>query len=269
MEYRRVDGRFSDQVREIKAQVDTFGYADASVFFEQGETKVLVCVSLQQGVPPFLKGQRRGWLTAEYAMLPCSTQQRLVRDSNQVNRNSRGVEISRLIGRVLRSVVNLDTLGERTIIIDCDVLQADGSTRVACITASSIALRYAVMRWLEQKILTQDIIKDDIAAISVGLVENYILVDLSYIEDSQADADFNFIMTRAGNLIEVQGTAEKTPIPAQLFHQFYDSAQRAVEKIFDACSIYYKNNSQESMCYENKKKPSFFSLSQRVQKVSQ
>lgn len=208
----RSDGRAYDQMRPLKITYGMYSCADASVLCELGNTKVLCAVSLQHNVPPFLRGKKIGWLTAEYAMLPTATQLRTEREGAAGKRNGRALEISRLIGRALRSVVNLDTFGERTIVIDCDVLQADGSTRTACITGAYLALRYAVQRWLATGQLGSTILTDDIAAVSVGMHQGRPLLDLNFAEDSAIDADFNFVMTRAGAVIEIQGAAERLPI---------------------------------------------------------
>jgi ribonuclease PH len=177
-----------------------------------GKTKVLCAVSLQQGVPHFLRGKKTGWLTAEYSLLPASTPIRTVREITANKRNGRTIEISRVIGRALRSVVNLDPLGEQTIFIDCDVLQADGGTRTACITGAYLALKAAVAQWLHRGIISETILIDELAAISVGLAQDTVLLDLDFIEDSATEADFNFVLTRSGKIIELQGSAEKFPI---------------------------------------------------------
>lgn len=232
----RPDGRAGNEIRPITISHDVFGYANASILFELGQTKVLASVTLQQGVPPFLKGQKVGWLSAEYSMLPSATHQRTMRESLQGKQNARNVEISRLIGRCLRSTVDLSRLGERTIIIDCDVLQADGGTRVASITAASIALEKAVQRWLDDKIINTNIFKTRIAAISVGLVNGVACSDLCYLEDSNADADFNFVVTALGDLIEVQGTSEKAPIAWSKFEELRSLAIKSINLIFEQCS---------------------------------
>mgnify|MGYP005635712695 CR=1 FL=1 len=229
----RKHGRAFDRIRPVNIYPDLFGYSDASVLFEIGETKVLVSVSLQNKVPPFLKGKKTGWLTAEYAMLPCATQSRLAREAVLNKRNSRGVEISRLIGRSIRSVVNLDLIGERTIVIDCDVLQANGGTRVACITAAGVVLQMAVDRWIEKGILTESIIKEPVAAISSGIINGEACVDLDYDEDCTAKADFNFIISRSGRLIEVQGTAEKEPLDWDEFDALKNLACDGVKELFE------------------------------------
>lgn len=274
----REDGRSFAELRPIKLEYDTLGYADASILFQTGQTKILVSVTIQAGVPPFLKGQKTGWLTTEYAMLPCATQKRTKRESTQLQRNSRSIEISRLIGRSLRAVTNLSQIGERTIIVDCDVLQADGGTRVASITASSLALSLAINRWIEAKILNENILKEHIAGVSVGKVGENILLDLSYKEDSQADADFNFILTESGKLIEVQGTAEKSPISWQEFENFKTLATQGIKEIFQICNNFseyldiQKNlvqNFEHPVLNQKNNKPNklpFFSLGNRLEK---
>lgn len=228
-------GRASGEARPLSIGFDQFGYADASVLLCLGGTKVLVSVTLQQGVPHFLKGQGIGWLTAEYAMLPFATQQRTQRESTAVQRNGRNVEISRLIGRALRSVVSCELLGERTIYIDCDVLQADGSTRVACVTAASIALQRAIQRWIAEGIIKQSIMQSPIAGISVGVATNgEVFVDLDQKEDNEIQADFNFVMTPSMQIVEIQGTAEKMPIAWDQIDRLKLSAFEALRTIFAA-----------------------------------
>lgn len=268
MEFKRIDGRAVDQVRPIKFQYDALGFADASILFEMGNTKVFVSVTLQKRVPLFLRGSRTGWLTAEYSMLPCATQKRTVRDSNQNHKNARGVEISRLIGRSLRTVVDLSGFGEKTIIIDCDVLQADGGTRVACLNAACMALGLAEKRWLNAGIIKNNILKEQIAAISVGVVNGVASLDISFDEDSQADADFNFIFTKSGKIIEIQGTAEKEPLDWSEFDNLKNLAIHGINFIFNF--IKNKNTDLDEIALEqglgddrSKRKPAFFSLANR------
>jgi ribonuclease PH len=227
----REDGRAQDEIRLVKVIYDVFGYADASVLFEVGKTKVLVSATLQSGVPHFLKGTGSGWLTAEYAMLPASTRWRGTRDSN-THRNSRSVEISRLIGRSLRTVVNLKSIKERSIIFDCDVLQADGGTRVACITAASLVLVRAQERWLNSGIIEEKVLKEPIAAISAGFVQGRAYLDLSQDEDGKAESDFNFVLTKSGNVVEIQGTSEKTPLSWENFLQLRNLALKGIKQLF-------------------------------------
>lgn len=233
---KRHDGRGAADVRPVTCILNPFGYADGSVLLKLGKTQVYCAVTLQQGVPPFLRGQGIGWLTAEYSLLPTSTQVRKPRESSQMKLNGRSVEISRLISRVLRSVVNVNMLGERTITIDCDVLQADGGTRTACITAAYIALRRATQQWMANGFLKHSILTDELAAISVGIRDDDVLLDVDYQEDSSVDADFNFVLTRSGGVIEVQGTAEKKPISWELFERARLLAQQGVESL---CSSLY------------------------------
>lgn len=230
--FSRQDNRTFDSIRPVSYHFDAMGFADASVLIELGNTKVLASINLQTSVPPFLKGQRTGWLSAEYAMLPCATHQRTNRESSQAQRNSRSVEISRLIGRCLRTTVDLSLLGERTIQIDCDVLQADGSTRVAAITAASLALEKAIGRWTDRKIVVPGIFKQRIAAVSVGLVQHQTILDLNYEEDCRAEADFNIIMTQEKHIIEIQGTAEQQPISWDVFDQLRLLAHKGVDTLF-------------------------------------
>lgn len=225
----RKDGRQPHEMRTIKVQSDLYGYSTASVFLEIGSTKVLASVSLQTGVPQFLKGQRTGWLTAEYAMLPSSTRQRTNRDGSQAKPNARSLEISRIIGRAFRSVVDLSLFSDKTIYIDCDVLQADGGTRVACITAASLALSIAARRWVRDSILEQNILREPIVATSVGLVNGSACLDLSQEEDSAATADWNFVVTKSGKLIEIQGTAEKQPISCDEFDELKKLAMQGAQ----------------------------------------
>lgn len=232
----RNDGRTCDQVRPLVITYDPFGYADASVLLEMGGTKVLASINLQNGVPQFLKGTNRGWLTAEYAMLPSSTRGRTMRESSQQRRNARSLEISRLIGRSLRCAVDLSSLGERTIYIDCDVLQADGGTRTASITAASLALEIAVERWLQSGQIKKNILIESIAAISVGIVSGRIYLDLAQYEDNVAEVDFNFVLTRSGKVIEIQGTSEKKPLSWENFDQVKQYALQGVETLFAAAA---------------------------------
>lgn len=229
---KRYDGRENNSIRPLVIQYDVLGYSDASVFFELGQTKILVAVTLKHGVPPFLKGSRTGWLTAEYAMLPCATHERTMRESNQNQRNARSIEISRLIGRSLRTIVDLSVIGEQTITIDCDVLQADGGTRTAAITAASLALELAAKRWIAEGFIPASFFKEPIAAISAGIINKIPCLDISYQEDSIADADFNFVITKSGKLIEVQGTCEKTPATWEEFEILKNLCVDGIKELF-------------------------------------
>ena len=231
----RAYNRALDQLRPISLDYNVFGYAPGSVLFTQGNTKVLCSVSMQPSVPPFLKGTRSGWLTAEYAMLPTATQSRTNRESSSVKRNGRSVEISRLIGRALRTCIDLSKLGERTILVDCDVLQADGSTRTACITAANYALQAAQEHWLACNIIDDNIIIERVAAVSVGIADGQALLDLDYEEDSSIDADFNIVLTGSGDIVEMQGAAENAVVSWQQFDTIKELALSATQKLFKIC----------------------------------
>ncbi len=228
----RAHGRAHDQLRPIKIHYDVVDYAAASLLYEQGRTKILCAITLQNGVPPFLKGKKTGWVTAEYAMLPTATHIRKERDNSLHKPNGRSIEISRLIGRTFRSILDLAKLDERTIIIDCDVIQADGSTRTACITAGFIALKCAMDRWLNSGKIAHNIIQEELAAVSLGISNNDILLDLDFSEDALTDADFNFIMTRSGKIVEIQGSAEKHPINWQDVEKMHKLALQGITSIF-------------------------------------
>ncbi|MCX5921963.1 MAG: ribonuclease PH [Candidatus Dependentiae bacterium] len=229
---RRLGGRANDHLRSLKVSYNVFGAKAGSVLFELGNTKVLCSVTMQPGVPHFLKGTGTGWLTAEYAMLPTATAVRTQRESSAAKQNGRSVEISRLIGRALRSIIALDKLGERTLLIDCDVLQADGGTRTACITGAYFALEDAMKYWLSTKQLQQSILKDSIVAVSAGILQGHPILDLDYSEDSVIEADFNFVLTRSNALIEVQGTAEQQPVSWEHFDQLRLLAISGAEQLF-------------------------------------
>lgn len=229
---KRALGRGNDQVRPIKITYDFCRFAAGSVLYEAGNTKVLCSVTLQENVPAFLKGKKTGWLSAEYAMLPTATQQRTEREVSSVKRNGRSVEISRLIGRCFRAIVDLNQIGARTILIDCDVLQADGSTRTACITAAYLALQKATQKWIDRSIVTPTFLKHEIAAVSVGFCSGHYLLDIDFSEDSSIDADFTFVMTRAGEIVEVQASSEKMPIAWHHVQAMQQMAQKGIDAIF-------------------------------------
>ena len=204
----RLSGRKLDEHRLVKVQRNFTRYAEGSVLFCMGETQVLCTASILEKVPPFLKGKGQGWVTAEYGMLPRATHTRSDREAAKGKQSGRTQEIQRLIGRSLRAVIDMNALGERTIQVDCDVLQADGGTRCASITGAWIAVADAVDGLLARGVLTHNPIKDSVAAISVGMVNGHPTLDLDYPEDSGCDADMNVVMTGEGRYVEVQGTAE-------------------------------------------------------------
>lgn len=243
----RVDGRKPDQVRQVKVSYGVYGNAQGSALFEMGNTRVLCSVMLQDGVPHFLRGSGQGWLTAEYTLLPASTITRTPREASIMRRNSRSVEISRLIGRSLRAVVDLKQLGEKTIYIDCDVLQADGGTRTAAISGAYCALRHAIERWSAEGIVTDTILQDTLAAISVGWTGGQALLDVNFAEDCRVDADFNFVMTGSGDIVEIQGATEKKPLAWNAVLLMREMAFKGVKDILKAAQdIPFVGNGQFS-----------------------
>lgn len=206
----RPSQRASQALRPIKITRDYTKHAEGSVLVEFGDTKVLCTASVTDGVPPFLKGSGQGWITAEYGMLPRSTHERMQRESAKGKQTGRTQEIQRLIGRSLRAAVDLNALGEFTIVVDCDVIQADGGTRTASITGGCVALRDAILHLQETNRITTQPFKQFVASVSVGIYQGEAILDLDYAEDSNAETDMNVVMTEHGGFIEIQGTAEKT-----------------------------------------------------------
>jgi len=223
----RNDGRQSDQLRPVTITKDYVKYAEGSCLIEFGETRVICAASVEETVPLFLKNTQTGWITAEYGMLPRSCETRIKRNAV----SGRIQEIQRLIGRSLRAVVDMNQLGERTIKIDCDVIQADGGTRTASITGGFVALGLALMKIKREKLISKIPLKDYVAAISVGIVRDEILLDLNYAEDSRADMDMNVVMVGAGNFVEVQGTAEGEPFPKKKMDKLLEFAQKGIEEL--------------------------------------
>jgi len=207
----RASGRRADQLRTVRVTRGFTRHAEGSVLIEMGDTHVLCTASVEEGVPPFLKGKGQGWLTAEYGMLPRATNTRMRREAAEGKQSGRTQEIQRLIGRSLRAVTDMQALGERTIKIDCDVLQADGGTRCASITGACIAVADAVAWCRERGLVTGAPLREFVAAVSVGIVEGVPMLDLDYGEDSQCDTDMNVVMTAGGGFVELQGTAEGAP----------------------------------------------------------
>lgn len=229
----RIDGRVNADLRELKLTRGVSKYAEGSCLIELGDTQVLCTASVSERVPQFRLGVG-GWVTAEYSLLPRSTKQRSDREAARGKQGGRTLEIQRLIGRSLRAVCNLEQLGERTITLDCDVLQADGGTRTASITGAYVALDEALTGLLRERALKQLPLTDQLAATSVGIVSGERLVDLCYEEDSRAAADVNVVMARRGGLIEVQATAEGAPIPRSQFDELLDMAAEAMEQLYEA-----------------------------------
>jgi ribonuclease PH len=229
----RPSRRAPDELRAVSLERGVVKYAEGSCFVKFGDTHVLVTATLEERLPPWLKGQGRGWVTAEYGMLPRATSERTRREASSGKQSGRTVEIQRLIGRSLRTVVDLVALGERQITIDCDVIQADGGTRTASITGAWVALHDCVAWMKNRNMLKDGVIRDHVAAISCGIYKNVAVLDLDYAEDSEADTDANFVMTGNGNIIEVQGTAEKEPFSEEQLLALLALARQGVKKLVD------------------------------------
>ena len=227
----RIDGRTAEQLRPLSLTKNIFTHADGSVLFCAGKTQVLCAVSLTEGVPVFLRGKGDGWLTAEYALLPASTSVRSPRDQFMGKRNGRSVEISRLVGRALRCVVNLKQLGELTITIDCDVLNADGGTRCAAICGAQAALNLAVHNWLDAGIIKKSPLISQLAAISAGVHNGSVLLDLDAQEDNAVESDFNFVLTSDNAIVEIQGTAEQKAVTWVKFDAMRALASNGVDQL--------------------------------------
>jgi len=227
----RTDGRKPAQLRPIRITPSYIKTADGSVLIEMGDTKVICTAKIEERVPPFLRNSGKGWITAEYGMLPGSSSIRIGRESSRGKIGGRTHEIQRLIGRSLRAIADLQTLGEKTIWVDCDVIQADGGTRTASITGAYVALAEAVKSWRHRGVISVDPLKDAVAAVSIGIVEGKILLDLCYEEDSKADVDMNFVMSGAGKFIEVQGTAEASPFTRKQMERMAEIAQLGIREL--------------------------------------
>ena len=230
----RLNGRPHDQLRPVRITRNFTRHAEGSVLIAIGETQVLCTASVEDGVPGFLKGSGGGWLTAEYGMLPRSTHTRTRREASEGKQSGRTQEIQRLIGRSLRAVTDLSRLGERTIRVDCDVLQADGSTRCAAITGACVALADAIRWCKERDLIAGEALKDFVAAVSVGIVDNVPLLDLDYSEDSGCETDMNVVMTGAGGFVEIQGTAEGRPFSRPQFDALIGLAETGIAHLI-AC----------------------------------
>jgi len=229
---KRADGRTWDELRPVKITTGFQSFAEGSALIELGKTRVLCSVSVEERVPAFLRGGGSGWVTAEYSMLPRSTVTRTPRDSSTGRIAGRSQEIQRLIGRSLRAVTDFEALGERTLIVDCDVLQADAGTRTAAITGSYVALYQAMQTLADMGIISSVPLKSAVAATSVGIVHSYMLLDLCYDEDCNAEVDFNVVMTSQGKFVEVQGTAEAKPFSKETVDSLLALAQKGIERLF-------------------------------------
>lgn len=231
---KRADGRACDEKRSLRFTRHFTRYAEGSVLIEEGGTKVCCTASVQAGVPPWLRGQGRGWVTAEYGLLPRATGTRTEREAAKGKQSGRTQEIQRLIGRSLRAVVDLEKLGENTVKIDCDVLQADGGTRCASISGAYVALADAVAWMIAQGLIKESPLKDSVSAISVGMSEGRPVLDLDYGEDSTSDTDMNVVMTGSGRFVEIQGTAEGDPFSREDLGALLDLAAKGNREIRDA-----------------------------------
>lgn len=230
----RADERQPFQLRPIEIETDYLIHPEGSVLITVGNTKVICTASVEEKVPPFMRGQGKGWITAEYSMLPRATGQRNIRESAKGKITGRTMEIQRLIGRALRAVVDLEALGERTVWVDCDVIQADGGTRTASITGAFVAMTQALHKLFKERKLSKYPVKDFLAATSVGILENDVVVlDLNYIEDSQANVDMNVVMTGNGEFVEVQGTGEESTFSYDQLQQLLKAAQEGISELFE------------------------------------
>ena len=231
VEIMRPSGRKHNEKRAVSAEIQISKYAEGSCLIKFGDTHVLCTASVEERVPPFLRGQGLGWVTAEYGMLPRSTHTRTDREAARGKQSGRTLEIQRLIGRSLRAVTDTKALGERQVRIDCDVIQADGGTRTAAITGGYMALYSALKNLVSKKVLPRVPLSDQVAAISCGVYKGYPVLDLDYSEDSSADADCNFVLTGTGGIIEVQATAEKEPFSPNIFDELTDLAKCGVAEL--------------------------------------
>ena len=226
----RIDGRGLDEIRPVNIVLDYLDYAEGSVLIEQGGTRVLCAVSLEERIPQWMRGEGRGWVTAEYSMLPRATLTRTPRERG--TSSGRSHEISRLVGRSLRAVVDFSELGERTLTVDCDVIQADAGTRTAAITGSYVALHMACEKMKREGIITNNPLRTFVGAISVGLLQGEVLLDLCYEEDLAAEVDFNVVMTGDDRLVEVQGTAETASFTRDQMDEILDLASNGIQRLF-------------------------------------
>ena len=229
----RIDGRNNEQIRPVKIIRNYLKHAEGSVLIEMGDTKVICTASVDDKVPPFIKGTGKGWITSEYGMLPRSTETRKPRESARGKIDGRTMEIQRLIGRALRSIVNLEKLGEITIYIDCDVIQADGGTRTASITGSFVALVDALYNLVQQEKLKEVPLNGYIAAVSVGIKDGEAILDLNYAEDSTCQVDMNMVMTDRGEFIEIQGTGEESPFNKVQLQEMMELAEKGIQELIE------------------------------------
>ena len=251
----RAEERKPDELRPVKIELDTLDFADGSATITMGKTRVIAAATIEERVPHFLKGTGTGWITAEYAMLPRSTEQRTPRERGAGKISGRTQEIQRLIGRALRTVTDLAALGERQIIIDCDVLQADGGTRVASITASCVALGLALNKMIDMRLIDHMPLQHLVAAVSVGIVDGKMLLDLDYAEDSTAELDMNVVETDRGELVEIQAGAEQSPFSRKDLLDLLKLADTGISGLIQLQKQALKKKSILFMAYGYKEKP--------------
>jgi len=245
----RLNNRADDELRPLRIKTDYLDFAEGSAFIEVGKTRVVAAASVDDRVPPFIKGTGQGWVTAEYSMLPRSTERRTQRERNQGRLSGRSQEIQRLIGRVLRSVTELSVLGERTIIVDCDVIQADGGTRMASVTAGCVALALALKRMMDDKLIDQMPLRHLVAGVSIGIVAGQTLLDMDYSEDSRADLDMNVVETDRGQLVEIQAGAERNPFTRKELGGLLKLADDGIAKLIQVQQEALKKKSILFMAY--------------------
>ena len=231
MEINRANGRAADKLRPVKLTREVMKHALGSCLVEFGDTRVLCAATIEEGLPAWRRASRRGWVTAEYAMLPASTNRRSKRETG--SRKGRSMEIERLIGRSLRTVTNLRALGEYTVTVDCDVIQADGGTRTASITGAWVALHDALMTWVEAGKIPRLPLTGQVAAVSMGVVDGAELLDLDYVEDSRAEVDMNLVATDTGEIVEIQGTGERTPFSRERLGRLLDLGDAGIRELID------------------------------------
>lgn len=245
----RANKRPSDSIRPVKIKPDYLEFADGSALIEIGKTKVIAAASLDEKVPPFLKNSGSGWITAEYSMLPRSTEKRTIRERVQSRPSGRTQEIQRLIGRSLRAVTELSVLGERTLILDCDVIQADGGTRTASITAACVALALALKKMMDMNIIKEMPLRHLVSAVSVGMVEGEPLLDLDYEEDAGADLDMNLVQTEKGQIVEIQATAERKTFSRKDLSKLMSLADKGIQELIQMQKEVLKKKSLLFMAY--------------------
>ncbi len=238
----RPDGRKNDELRKVRVTRNFIKTAEGSALIEVGNTRVICTSSIEEKVPPFLRDQKRGWVTAEYGMLPRATNTRTVRESTVGRVGGRTQEIQRLIGRALRAVIDMEALGARTIWVDCDVIQADGGTRTASITGAFIALNDALHNAIRNGMLEKNPVRDYLAAVSVGIINNEPRLDLCYAEDSAAEVDMNVVMTGSGKIVEIQGTAESEPFSKEMLNSMLLLAEKGVAELIKIQREILKSN---------------------------